>query len=138
MLSGTPDDADSGDESESDSNMMPLISKEETDAMDSGDESDDEPMSKEMLEDICDGSKSHTSVNRREERSKIRDRIKRSQVEWKGELSSMRNMGKVFHKVFNAVVNDISQVLPILGEYCSEVSYSIPEPRNFAEVTRLS
>ena len=31
--------------------------------MDSGDESDDEPMSTEMLEDICDGSKSHPSVN---------------------------------------------------------------------------
>ena len=26
----------------------------------------------------------------------------------------------------------------VLGEYGSEVSYFIPEPRNFAEVTRLS
>ena len=30
------------------------------------------------------------------------------------------------------------QVLPILGESGSEVSYFIPDPRNFAEVNRLS
>ena len=36
--------------------------------MDSGDESEDEPMSTEMLEDICDCGKSRTSVNRRESR----------------------------------------------------------------------
>ena len=33
------------------------------DEMDSGDESDDEPMSTEMLEDIPDGSQNHPSVN---------------------------------------------------------------------------
>ena len=47
-------------------------------------------------------------------------------------------MGKVLHKVFKPVVNDISQVLPVLGESGSEVSYFIPGTRNFAEVTRLS
>ena len=47
------------------------------DEMDSGDESDDEPMSTEMLEDIHDGIQSHPSVNRKEERYKISDRIKR-------------------------------------------------------------
>ena len=47
-------------------------------------------------------------------------------------------MGKVLHKVFKAVVNEISQVLPILGESGSEVSHFIPETRNFAEVTRFS
>ena len=47
-------------------------------------------------------------------------------------------MGKVLHKVFKVVINEISQVLPILGESVSEVSYFIPEPRNVAEVTRLS
>ena len=31
----------------------------------------------------------------------------------------MQNMGKGLHKVFKAVVNDILQVLPILGEYGS-------------------
>ena len=47
-------------------------------------------------------------------------------------------MGKGLHKLFKAVVNEISQVLPIFDESGSEVSYFVPEPRNFAEVTRLS
>ena len=47
-------------------------------------------------------------------------------------------MGKGLHKVFKAVVNEISQVLPILGESGSQVSYFIPEPRKFSEVTILS
>ena len=47
-------------------------------------------------------------------------------------------MGKGLHKVFKTVVKDISQGQPPLGEYGSEVSHFIPEPRNFAEVTKLS
>ena len=46
--------------------MPPLLSKELMDVMYSGDESDDEHMSTEMLEDIHDGSQSHLNVNRRE------------------------------------------------------------------------
>ena len=46
-------------------------------------------------------------------------------------------MGKGLQKVSKAVVNDIFQVLPILGESRSEDYYFIPEPRNFEEVTRL-
>ena len=49
--------------------------------MSSGDESDDEPMSTEMLEDIRDIRKSHLSVNRRESFYKICDCIKRIQSE---------------------------------------------------------
>ena len=47
-------------------------------------------------------------------------------------------MGKVLHKMFKVVINEISQVLPIFGESVSEVSYFIPESRNLSEVTRLS
>ena len=47
-------------------------------------------------------------------------------------------MGKVLHKVFKSVVNEIPQALSSLGESGSEVSYLIPEPINFSEVTRLS
>ena len=47
-------------------------------------------------------------------------------------------MGKVLQKICKAVVNFISQALPSLVESGSEVSYFIPEPINFAEVTRLS
>ena len=45
--------------------MAPLLSKEEMDAMDSGDESDYDLISIEMLENICDISQSHLNVNRR-------------------------------------------------------------------------
>ena len=106
--------------------------------MDSGNESDDELMSTQMLEYICDGSKSLPRVNSIEARYKICDCIKQGKMEWKGALSSTQNMGKGIHKVFIAVVNEILQVLPILGESGSEVYYFILEPRNFAEVTRLS
>ena len=47
-------------------------------------------------------------------------------------------MGKVLHKVFSAIVKDILQELATLGESGSEVSHFIPEPRNFAEVKKLS
>ena len=47
-------------------------------------------------------------------------------------------MGKGLHKVFKAVVNEIFQDLPILGESGSEVSYFILEHRDFSEVNRLS
>ena len=106
--------------------------------MSSGDEYDAEPISTEMLEYICDGSQSHPSINRREERYKIHDLIKQSQEEWKGALLSTRNTSKGLHKLFKAFVNDISQVLPILGESSSEVSYLIPETRSFAELNRLA
>ena len=60
--------------------MPLLISEEEMYVMSSGNESDDEPMSMDMLEDIRDGSQSHPSVNRIEARYKIRDCIKLSQA----------------------------------------------------------
>ena len=47
-------------------------------------------------------------------------------------------MGKCLRKLLKSVVNDNSQVLPILVESVSEVSCFILEPINFAEVTRLS
>ena len=47
-------------------------------------------------------------------------------------------MGKGLNKLFKACVNEILQVLPIFVESVSEVSCFVPEPINFAEVTRLS
>ena len=52
--------------------------------MDSGDESDHEPISTEMLEYIRDRSQSHMNVNKREARYKILDCIKQGQLEQKG------------------------------------------------------
>ena len=50
------------------STLPPLISEEEMDTILSGNESDDEPICMDMLEDIRDGSQSHPSVNKREAR----------------------------------------------------------------------
>ena len=44
--------------------------------MDYGDESDDDLISTEMLEDICDGSQSHPNNNKKESYYKICDCIK--------------------------------------------------------------
>ena len=77
--------------------MPPLLSLEETDALDSGYKSYDDPMSTEMLEYIRDGSQSRTNVNRREACFKIRDCIKKIQPERKGALKDTKNTGKGSH-----------------------------------------
>ena len=53
ILTKTSNDAESGDESDNESIMM---SKKDMDAINSGDESDHDLISTEMLEDICDRS----------------------------------------------------------------------------------
>ena len=85
------------------------------DAMDSGDESDYEPISTEMLKYIFDGSQSHLNFNQREARYKIRDRIMQIKLVLKGALKSTQNMGKGLHNLFKTVVKEISQELPALG-----------------------
>ena len=50
----------------------------------------------------------------------------------------MHKMVKGLHRVFSTIVSEILQELTNLGENGSEVSHFIPEPRNFAEVTRLA
>ena len=95
--------------------MPTLLSEEETDALDSGDESDYEPMSAEMLEYILDGGQSHLKVNRIDSYYKICYRIKQRKSVWKGALKATQNMGKGSHKVFNTVVKEIFQYLLPLG-----------------------
>ena len=75
LLSDTREYAESGDKSDDDSIMLPLLCKDKMDAMDSGDESDDKPMHKDMLEYICERSQYHPNVDRRKVRYKIRDDI---------------------------------------------------------------
>ena len=72
--------------------------------MDSGDESDHDLISMEMLEDIHDGSQTYLNVNSREARYKIRYCIRQRQLEWKRALKATRSMGKGLHKVFSMVV----------------------------------
>ena len=115
-----------------------MMSEQEMENINYGDESDHYLISTEMLEDICDGSQTHLNVNRRESYYKIRDRIRQRQSECKGALKATRSMGKGLLKVFSMVVKEISQEMTPLGESGSEVSHFIPEPINFAEVTKLS
>ena len=63
ILTKTCNDAEIGEQSDDNSIMPPLLSKEEIDAMDSGDESDHDIISTEMLEYIHDGSQSRPNVN---------------------------------------------------------------------------
>ena len=76
--------------------------------LNSSDESDHDIISTEMLQDICDGSQTHTNVNKREARYKICECIRQRQSEWKGALKATRSMGKCLHKVFSTVVKEIS------------------------------
>ena len=84
-----------------------MMSEQDMDSINYGDESDHDLISTEMLEDIYDRSQTHPNVNRREARYKIRDRISQRQSEWKGALKATRSMGKGLHKVLSTVVKDI-------------------------------
>ena len=87
--------------------MPPILSKEEMDTMDYGNESNDDPISTDILEEIRDGSQYHPNVNRRGVHYKIRDHIKQRQPEWKRAIKATQNMGKGLNKVFKIVVKDI-------------------------------
>ena len=100
----TFNDAEICDESDNKSIMM---SEQDTEFINSGDESDHDLISTEMLEDIRDVSQTHPKVNRRETRYKICDRIRQIQLEWKGALKATRSIGKGLHKVFSTVVKEI-------------------------------
>ena len=81
-----------------------------------GNDSDNEPMSAKMLEDIRDVSQSHMNINRKYARYNIHYGNKWSQAEWKGAFLSRVNMGKGLQKVFICVLYEILQGLPISGE----------------------
>ena len=79
ILTKAFNDAESSDGSDNNPIMPTLLSEEEMDAMDSGDESDHDIISTDMLETNYDGSQSHPNINRRESRFKILDYIKQRQ-----------------------------------------------------------
>ena len=81
ILTKTRNDAESGDESDDDSVMPPLLSEKEIDDMDYEDELDRDIISTEMLEDISDGSQSHLNINQIEARYKTCDSIRQRQSE---------------------------------------------------------
>ena len=104
ILTETHNDAESGDESDNKSIMM---SEQDMDAINSGDESDHDLIYTEMLEDICGRSQTHSNINRREARYKICDCISKIQSEWKGALKATQSTEKGLHKVFSTVVKEI-------------------------------
>ena len=69
-----------------------MMSEKDMNTINSGDESDHDLISMEMLEDIHDISQTHPNVNRREEHYKICDRIRQRKSEWKGLLKTTQIM----------------------------------------------
>ena len=81
-----------------------MMNKQDMENLDSNENSDHDLISTEILEDIRDGSQTHPTVNKREARYEICDRIRRKKSQWKGALKATRNMGKGLHKVFSTIV----------------------------------
>ena len=114
------------------------MSEQDMENLDEKEKFDDDLISTETLHGIRDINQTHPNIDKREARLKIRDRVNQNKLEWKGALRATHKMGKVLHRVFSTIVSEISQELTNFGETGSEVSHFIPEPRNFAEVTKLS
>ena len=68
------------------------MSEKDTEDINSGDESNHHLISMEILVNIRDGSQTHSDVNRREARYKIRDCIRQRQLKWKEELKATLRM----------------------------------------------
>ena len=80
ILTETSNDTESGDKYDSESLIM---NKQDMENLDSIKISDHDLISMDMLEDIRDGSKNHPTVNKREARYEIRDRVRRKESQWK-------------------------------------------------------
>ena len=73
ILTETHDDAESGDESDTESIMM---NEQDMENLDSNEQSDRDLVSTDMLEEICDGSQTDPNINKREARYKIHDCVR--------------------------------------------------------------
>ena len=83
------------------------MNEQDMENLDSNEKSDHDLISTERLHDIREGNQTHPTVNKREARCKIRDRIQQRKSEWKGALIATHNMGKGLHKVFSTIVKEI-------------------------------
>ena len=101
ILTETRSNAESGNESNSESLMM---NEQDMENLDSNKKSDHNLISTEMLEDICDKNQIHLTVNKREARYEICDHIRQKESQWKRSLKATRNRGKGLHKVFSTIV----------------------------------
>ena len=75
IFTETCNNAESGDESDNESIMT---SEQNMENLDSNENSDHDLISTVMLEDIRDGSQTHTEINKSEARYKIRDCVRQS------------------------------------------------------------
>ena len=73
LISKSCNGTESGDKYDDNSTITPLISEAEMDEISLGDEYNDEPMSTDILEEICEGNQSYPRINSREAHYKIRD-----------------------------------------------------------------
>ena len=85
ILTETCNDAESSDEYDNEYIMM---SEQDMENLDSNEKSYHDLISTEMLEDILDGSQTHPNVNKREACYKIRERVSKKKLQWKGALKA--------------------------------------------------
>ena len=78
LLTETRNDTESGDEFDSKSILM---SKQDMENIDEIERFDDDLISTETLHDIRDGNQTHPSIDKREARLEIRDRIKKKKYQ---------------------------------------------------------
>ena len=64
------------------------MSEQDMENLDSNEKSDHDIISREMLEDIRDGSQTHPNVNKKEACYKIRDRVRQKESQQKGALKA--------------------------------------------------
>ena len=83
MLGKICNGTESGDKSDDNLTLQPLIIEVKIGKISSGDESNSWPMSTDMSEDIYDRIQYHPIINRRYARFKVRYHIKQRREEWK-------------------------------------------------------
>ena len=113
LISETRTDTESGDEYDSESIM---VSVKDMENLDKTEKFDDDLISTETLHDIHDVNQNHPSIDKREARMAICDRIKQKKSQWKGALRATHKMVKGLHRVFSTIVSEISQELTNFGE----------------------
>ena len=86
------------------------------DELSTDDKSDDRSISMNDLEDVWYGNYVHIEINKRDFRLKICERIRQTQSEWTVVELLANSMGKVLHKVVKAVVTELNNSFPTLGE----------------------
>ena len=89
LISETRNNTEIDDESDSKSIMM---SEKDIENLDGEEKFDDDLISTETLHDIRDGNQTHRSIDKREARIELRDRIKKNKSQLKGALRATHKM----------------------------------------------